>query len=181
MEEPFMITAQRDLVADAHRAGILNLQVLALLTDRHQVMLVEHGRTLPGRTPHWTVPNLFVLPGELISDTLERLCCQHLRIDTLACPASFLGANTLAELDVVQFLFAFDVGGLPYVFTPHDADVGPHHWWNTQDGHEPNLYPGIRRSLATVYLLPHTPPPMWPPRSPAPGTERPETGVMPTS
>lgn len=34
----------------------------------------------------WTVPNLLVLPGELICDTLERLCCQHLRIDGLACP-----------------------------------------------------------------------------------------------
>ncbi|MFF1792617.1 hypothetical protein ACFVX9_39940, partial [Kitasatospora sp. NPDC058243] len=74
-------------------------------------MLVEHGQTAPGRVPHWTVPDLFVRPGELIDVALERLCCQHLNIGTRACPAGFLGAITLPELGVLQCLFAGDGGG----------------------------------------------------------------------
>lgn len=72
-------------------------------------LLVEHGRNLPGSPRQWTVPKLFVLAGELIGDALERLCCRHLRIDSLACP---MGCAAL------------DVSGLPHMLTHSETDIG---------------------------------------------------------
>lgn len=93
------VDAQRDLASAAHRSGAANLQVLALLSDRHRLLLVEHSRTVHGDTPLWTVPSLFVLPGELIGDALKRLCRQYLRFDPAARMIGYLGATTDRELE----------------------------------------------------------------------------------
>ncbi|MGW5119325.1 hypothetical protein ACWEQ8_28355 [Streptomyces noursei] len=86
MSDALDTDTQRDLTAEAHRIGVVDLQVLVLLTDLHRVLLVEYGRPLHSHRSRWAVPNLSVLPGELICDTLDRLCCRHLRIDPITCP-----------------------------------------------------------------------------------------------
>ncbi|MBT2385883.1 hypothetical protein [Streptomyces sp. ISL-11] len=68
----------------------------------------------PGRPVQWTVPNLDVLPDELIGDAFDRPCCQHLRINPTACPVSFLGAMVIDEPGLVQYVLTLNISGEPH-------------------------------------------------------------------
>ncbi|GGR03324.1 NUDIX hydrolase [Streptomyces netropsis] len=155
MTDVLTVDAQRELAAEAHRVGVVDLQVLVLLSNLRQVLLIEHGHPTLSRgfPPQWTIPSTFVLPGELICHALERLCCQQLGLDPAACPSSFLGATTLQEPEVEQYLFALNVSDLPHVLTGSDLDIGARRWWNIEDGQPMSFAPGIRQALASVHLL----------------------------
>ncbi|MFF5130801.1 hypothetical protein ACFY41_28250 [Streptomyces syringium] len=154
MTDVLTVDAQRELAAEAHRFGVVDLQVLVLLSNLRQVLLIEHCPSLSrGLPPQWTIPNTFVLPGELICHALERLCCQHLHLDPAAWPSSFLGVTTLQEPEIEQYLFAVNVSGSPHVLTGTDSDNGARRWWNIEDGRPMSFAPGIRQALASVRLL----------------------------
>jgi len=137
------IAAQRDLVSQAHRQGITDLLVLAFIPDGRRLALFECDGQDGER--QWTVPVTAVLPGELIEDALDRLCCQYLRVSPDR--TEFLSATTTVRQgsEVVQYAFEVTLD------QPRTLDgatsPGRHHWWSAEDPNTLPIATGIRPLL----------------------------------
>jgi len=77
-------TLLRDLVADAHQAGITTLVTSAIVDSGGRVLLVEDSR-LDFDDPHfWQLPSFSVYPGETLLGALDRglsTCDTSLEVD----------------------------------------------------------------------------------------------------
>jgi ADP-ribose pyrophosphatase YjhB (NUDIX family) len=143
------ITAQRDLVSQAHRQGITDLLVLAFIPDGRRLALFECESEDGER--QWTVPFTAVLPGELIEDALDRLCCQLLRVNPDR--TEFLSATTTVRQGSEVVQYAFEVA-LDQPRILDDATTpGRPHWWSAEDPNTLPIATGVRPLLEAFYGL----------------------------
>ncbi|MEY9842938.1 8-oxo-dGTP diphosphatase [Streptacidiphilus sp. EB103A] len=84
MIQPVTETLLRELVADAHQAGIITLVVGAVIDSGDRVLLFEDPH-LDFDDPHfWQIPSFGVYPGETLLDALDRgltTCGVSLEVD----------------------------------------------------------------------------------------------------
>lgn len=145
------IDKQRDLVADAHRAGLTSLSVVMLIDDETgRLLLVDGGWTDHAAAQRWTLPFTDVLPGELICDAVDRLCCQILHLGCSEQPVGFLWPSPLHESGVMTYAFTLPAGRPRPLFD----DIGTHQWWDPTDSQRLDLDATARQILSSLYVLP---------------------------
>lgn len=150
------IGMQRKLAQEAHADGFDNLQVFLLVRKRSEILMVGSVESVHGSVELWAIPNLSILSGESICDTLGRICGSVFAADTETPRVVFKRLIKSYPLRTARYLFEVDVED-SWILSRGNPEVRRvHRWLEPADPFQGWIHAGSQDIMDALRVPDHT-------------------------